>query len=74
MTPTRQPNPALEWRLEAIDRLEPLQLANFLNHLKKNGMGIGPRVTPGYNQTQLKQLTTTMTAFLKVLDEVGDET
>jgi hypothetical protein len=74
MTPTQQPNAALEWRLEAIDRLEPLQLARFLNQLKKNGIGIGPRVTPGYNQLQLKQLTGTMTAFLKLLDEVGDET
>jgi hypothetical protein len=66
MTPTRPPNPALEWRLNAIDRLTEQQINKLLAQLSH--LGIDPR------RNQLKTLTTKMTEFLKTLDEMGDKT
>lgn len=75
MTPTRQPNPALEWRLKAIDRMHPDLLVKFLEKFAELGIGMGPdKKDPNFNRNQIKDLTCTMAAFLKVLDEMGDKT
>jgi hypothetical protein len=70
MTPIRQPNPALEWRLEAIDQMHPDLLAKILTSLEGHGIGTGPKDFSIFNQNQLKDLTITMAALLDTLDSM----
>ncbi len=63
-------NPLLKRRFEVIDKMTELQTRECLDEFEVLGIGNGAGVRHQRNQTQLKDLTITMTAFLNALDGV----